>query len=42
MGQTELAVNFFIALFALLDPVGNVPIFAVNPAAAMPYPSGGH
>jgi multiple antibiotic resistance protein len=28
MGLTELAVNFFIALFALLDPIGNVPIFA--------------
>lgn len=28
MGQLEVAVNFFIALFALIDPVGNVPLFA--------------
>ena len=36
MGQTELAVNFFIALFALLEPVGNVPIFAAAPSGANP------
>jgi len=24
----NFAVNFFIALFALIDPVGNVPLFA--------------
>jgi multiple antibiotic resistance protein len=36
MGQTELAVNFFIALFALLDPVGNVPIFAAATSGANP------
>jgi len=28
MSQAELAVNFFIALFALIDPIGNVPVFA--------------
>ena len=36
MGQTELAVNFFVALFALLDPVGNVPIFAAATQGANP------
>ena len=28
MSQTEFAVNFFVALFALIDPIGNVPLFA--------------
>jgi len=28
MSQAEFAVNFFVALFALIDPVGNVPLFA--------------
>jgi multiple antibiotic resistance protein len=28
MAAAELAVNFFVALFALLDPVGSVPLFA--------------
>jgi len=28
MGQADLAVNFFVALFALIDPVGNIPLFA--------------
>ena len=28
MGEADLAVNFFVALFALIDPVGNVPLFA--------------
>lgn len=28
LGLVELYVNFFITLFALLDPIGNVPIFA--------------
>ena len=28
MSQTDFAVNFFIALFALIDPIGNVPLFA--------------
>jgi multiple antibiotic resistance protein len=34
MSQTEFAVNFFVALFALLDPLGNVPIFAAATAGA--------
>ncbi len=37
MGQLEVAVNFFIALFALIDPVGNVPLFA---AATRGVPKG--
>jgi len=32
MSQTEFAVNFFVALFALIDPVGNVPLFAAATA----------
>ena len=28
MSQWEFAVNFFVALFALLDPIGMVPFFA--------------
>ncbi len=28
MGQLEVGVNFFIALFALIDPVGTAPLFA--------------
>jgi multiple antibiotic resistance protein len=36
MSQTELAVNFFIALFALIDPIGNVPIFAAATSGASP------
>lgn len=28
MGLTEFGVNFFVALIALLDPIGNVPVFA--------------
>lgn len=28
MSQWDFAVNFFVALFALLDPIGNVPLFA--------------
>lgn len=34
MSQAEFAVNFFVALFALLDPVGNVPVFAAATAGA--------
>jgi multiple antibiotic resistance protein len=34
MSQAEFAVNFFVALFALLDPVGNVPLFAAGTAGA--------
>jgi multiple antibiotic resistance protein len=28
MSLAELAVNFFVALFALIDPIGNVAVFA--------------
>jgi multiple antibiotic resistance protein len=28
MSLTELSVNFFVALFALIDPIGNVAVFA--------------
>ncbi len=34
MSLAELAVNFFIALFALIDPVGNVPVFAAATVGA--------
>ena len=30
----EFAVNFFIALIALLDPIGNVPVFAAATSGA--------
>lgn len=30
----DFAVNFFVALFALLDPLGNVPVFAASTAGA--------
>jgi len=30
----DFAVNFFVALFALLDPVGNVPVFVASTAGA--------
>jgi multiple antibiotic resistance protein len=36
MSLTEFAVNFFVALFALIDPIGNVPVFAAATAAALP------
>jgi multiple antibiotic resistance protein len=36
MGQAELAVNFFVALFALIDPIGNVPVFAAATVGAKP------
>jgi multiple antibiotic resistance protein len=32
MSQAEFAVNFFVALFALIDPIGNVPLFAAATA----------
>lgn len=32
MSQTDFAVNFFVALFALIDPIGNVPLFAAATA----------
>ena len=34
MSQAELSVNFFVALFALVDPIGNVPEFAAATACA--------
>ncbi|MEO8113651.1 MAG: MarC family protein [Phenylobacterium sp.] len=34
MSQADFAVNFFVALFALIDPVGNVPLFAASTAGA--------
>ncbi|HZZ36159.1 MAG TPA: MarC family protein [Caulobacteraceae bacterium] len=34
MSPMEFAVNFFIALFALIDPVGNVPLFAAATTGA--------
>ncbi|MDQ2859125.1 MAG: MarC family protein [Pseudomonadota bacterium] len=36
MDQAEFAVNFFVALFALIDPVGNVPLFATATQGASP------
>jgi multiple antibiotic resistance protein len=36
MSEAEFAVNFFIALFALIDPVGNVPMFAAATMRATP------
>jgi multiple antibiotic resistance protein len=35
MSQAEFAVNFFVALFALIDPIGNVPLFAAATAGAL-------
>jgi multiple antibiotic resistance protein len=32
MGPADFAVNFFVALFALIDPIGNVPLFAAATA----------
>lgn len=34
MSQAAFAVNFFVALFALLDPIGNVPVFAAATTGA--------
>lgn len=36
MSPADFAVNFFVALFALLDPIGNVPVFAAATAGAAP------
>jgi multiple antibiotic resistance protein len=36
MSPAHFAVNFFIALFALIDPVGNTPLFAAATAGATP------
>lgn len=32
MSPQDFAVNFFVALFALIDPIGNVPLFAAATA----------
>ena len=34
MGPAEFAVNVFIALFALIDPIGMVPLFAAATSGA--------
>jgi multiple antibiotic resistance protein len=34
MSPAHFAVNFFVALFALIDPVGNTPLFAAATAGA--------
>lgn len=34
MGHLDSAVNFFVALFALIDPVGTVPLFAAATVGA--------
>ncbi|HEY3797471.1 MAG TPA: MarC family protein [Caulobacteraceae bacterium] len=36
MDAGHFAVNFFVALFALVDPVGNTPLFAAATAGAKP------
>lgn len=36
MGAADFAINFFVALFALIDPVGNVPLFATATAGTSP------
>ena len=36
MGPADFAVNFFVALFALIDPLGNVPLFATATAGVSP------
>ena len=34
MDALDLGVNLFVTLFALLDPLGNIPIFAAATAGA--------
>src|SRR5580704_1648416 len=34
MSPAHFAVNFFVALFALIDPVGNTPLFAAATVGA--------
>jgi multiple antibiotic resistance protein len=36
MSLADLSVNFFVALFALIDPIGNVPVFAAATVGAQP------
>ena len=39
MDAATYALNFFIALFALIDPLGNVPLFAAATVGATPAQS---
>jgi multiple antibiotic resistance protein len=34
MGLADFAINFFVALFALIDPIGSVPLFAAATTGA--------
>jgi len=34
MSPAEFGVNFFVAMFALIDPIGNVPMFAAATSSA--------
>ena len=34
MSPAEFGVNFFVAMFALIDPIGNVPVFAAATSKA--------
>ena len=36
MSLADLSVNFFVALFALIDPIGNAPVFAAATVGATP------
>jgi multiple antibiotic resistance protein len=36
MSPAEFGVNFFVAMFALIDPIGNVPVFAAATSGATP------
>ena len=39
MSPAHFAVNFFVALFALIDPIGNVPLYAAATVGATPAQS---
>ena len=39
MDASTFAINFFIALFALIDPLGNVPLYAAATVGATPAQS---
>jgi multiple antibiotic resistance protein len=39
MSAATFAINFFIALFALIDPIGNVPLYAAATVGATPNQS---
>jgi multiple antibiotic resistance protein len=39
MDEATYALNFFIALFALIDPLGNVPLYAAATVGATPAQS---